>query len=170
MNDQIQELIHESLPMIERKQNYIMVDFQDENMLIHADKQKFFQMIQNLILNANKYTNEGKIECIISQTSSFTSIVIKDDGTGLSKEQKQTLYKVFKTNNAHEFTFCESIGIELTIVKELIKLHDGEIHLESEYEKGSSFTIILPQEKNMVQLQSNEETNNVINKYDFTLS
>ena len=147
LNDQIQELIHESLPMIERKQNYIMVDFQDENMLIHADKQKFFQMIQNLILNANKYTNEGKIECVISQTSSFTSIVIKDDGTGLSKEQKQTLYKAFKTNNAHEFTFCESIGIELTIVKELIKLHDGEIHLESEYEKGSSFTIILPQEK-----------------------
>ena len=58
----------------------------------------------------------------------------------------------------------------MTIVKELIKLHDGEIHLESEYEKGSSFTIILPQEKNMLQLHSSEEPNNVINQYDFTLS
>ena len=169
LNDLIQELIHESLPMIERKQNHIMVDFQEKDMLIHADKQKFFQMIQNLILNSNKYTNEGKIECIISQTESFTSIVIKDDGTGLSKEQKQILYKAFETTKANEFTFCESIGIELTIVKELTRLHNGEINLESEYEKGSSFTIHLPQETKLTQIESDLNAEYSIKKYDFTL-
>ena len=50
---------------------------------------------------------------IVSQTSSFVSIVIKDDGTGLTTEQKQTLCQAFKETTNNEFSFNESIGIEL---------------------------------------------------------
>ena len=62
INDLIQDLVHESLPIIEKKKNFILVDMQEQNMQIYADQDKLYQLIQNLILNANKYTNDGKIQ------------------------------------------------------------------------------------------------------------
>ncbi|MEK9728099.1 MAG: ATP-binding protein, partial [Candidatus Margulisiibacteriota bacterium] len=135
------------LPIIEKKKNFIMVDLQEQQMNVFADKEKLYQLIQNLIMNANKYTSEGKIQCIVSQTSSFISIVIKDNGNGLNHDQKANLVKVFKDTSSQPFALNESIGIELAIVKELVHLHLGEIHLESELDQGTSFTITLPQEK-----------------------
>ena len=85
------------------------------------------------------------------------SIVIKDDGTGLTTEQKQTLCQAFKETTNNEFSFNESIGIELAIVKELVRLHDGEIHIESELEHGSSFTINIPQQNTIDALPAKQE-------------
>ena len=84
----IDDTVHQLLPSIEKKQNTIFIDYQDEHMLIDADQARFKQMIENLILNANKNTDQGKIECIVTKTLSNVSIIIKDNGIGLSKEEK----------------------------------------------------------------------------------
>ena len=149
INDTLDDTIHQLLPSIEKKQNTIFIDYQDEHMLIDADQARFKQMIENLILNANKNTDQGKIECIVTKTLSNISIIIKDNGIGLSKEEKFAIYQAFELQSGAANSYKEGVNIELAIVKELVHLHNGSIHLESDVEQGSTYTVSLPQKPNL---------------------
>ncbi len=109
--------------------------------LIKADYQKFQQILYNILSNAIKFTFEnGKIEIIQEAINKDYILKIKDNGIGIDKKFHNKIFKKFvhldtiQTNQA-------STGLGLTITKQLVKLHNGKITLESELNKGTTFTM-----------------------------
>lgn len=110
------------------------------NGLIKADYQKFQQILYNLLSNAIKFTPEqGKIEITTDFKNKNYFLKIKDTGIGIDKKYHNKIFKKFVHLN-HMYTKNQSsTGLGLTIVKELVKLHNGKISLESALNKGTTF-------------------------------
>ncbi len=112
------------------------------NGLIKADYQKFRQILYNLLSNAIKFTGEnGKIEIFQENKDKNYILKIKDNGIGIEKKNHKKIFKKFVQLNNIYTKSQSSTGLGLTITKELVKLHNGRISLESELNKGSTFTM-----------------------------
>jgi signal transduction histidine kinase len=95
-----------------------------------------------LISNSIKYSKNGKsIFVSVGETNSEVQIKIKDEGEGFSQEDLKNLYKPFVKLSSLPTAGESSSGLGLTIVKRFVELNNGEISLESEKGKGSTFTI-----------------------------
>ncbi len=138
----INEVINILEPLYKNKN--IKVEFiSNFNGTIKADYQKFQQILYNLLSNAIKYTFEnGKIEIISDFQNKDYILKIKDNGIGIEKKYHNKIFKKFVHLNNIYTKNQSSTGLGLTITKELVKLHNGKIFLESELEKGSTFTMI----------------------------
>lgn len=103
------------------------------------------RILLNLLSNATKFTSEGdQITVSIFEKGSNLAISIRDTGIGIKEEKKKLIFESFR--KADE-TYCrvnEGSGIGLSIVRSLVKMHGGNINVESEYGQGSEFTIELP--------------------------
>jgi len=109
---------------------------------IMADYQKFQQILYNLLSNAIKFTPEnGKIEILSDSKDKDYILKIKDNGIGIEKKFQSKIFKKFVHLNNVYAKNQNSTGLGLTITKELVKLHNGKITLESEVNKGSTFTM-----------------------------
>ncbi|MEW5820977.1 MAG: PocR ligand-binding domain-containing protein [Cyanobacteriota bacterium] len=121
-------------------------DLSDKVSLINADKKKCKQILLNLLNNAFKFTPEnGKV---IVKTEPFISNNIKisviDNGIGISDEELDDIFAEFYQLNQLHKKKTEGVGIGLTLAKSLIEMHGGEIGVESEPDKGSTFWFTLP--------------------------
>jgi PAS domain S-box-containing protein len=143
LNDTLDAVVNQQRKSIENKSNVISVDYQHPNMELYADKPKISQIFENLIINANKFTENGRIECILNQTAAFTTVIIKDSGQGLTENQKYQLFQAFDQQSTPPYIY-DGISLELAIVKELVNLHHGQIFIESELDRGSIFTVNIP--------------------------
>lgn len=113
----------------------------DEKFEITADYQKVQQILINLLSNAIKFTPEnGNIKIEARKTAKYKIISIKDDGCGIEKKYHKKIFNKFE--QIAETT--NSTGLGLTIVKELIEIHNGKIYIKSELNKGSEFIIKIP--------------------------
>lgn len=114
---------------------------------IYSDKQKLIQILMNLITNAIKYTSPyGHINVSISNISAnVISFSVKDNGIGLSDEQKKHIFNQF--NQLHNFDSKIGSGLGLSISKKLVELLKGSIKVESKYGCGSTFTFTIQLEK-----------------------
>lgn len=108
------------------------------------DKNQLEKVIFNLLSNAFKFTNDnGTIEVKIETTEKEVVLCVNDTGIGLSSVDKE---KIFKRFYQVKYTHTENnkgFGLGLSIVKDIIKLHKGEINVSSELKKGSSFEVKL---------------------------
>ncbi len=104
---------------------------------IKGDKTKLQQLFQNLISNAVKFNNkeQGIIEIDVLDKKSFYQFSIKDNGIGIEKKYHDKIFKIFHSLNKSK----ESTGIGLSIVKKIIDLYKGEIWIDSEADKGTTF-------------------------------
>ena len=157
LNDTFDAIIKNQLKIIEKKSNVISVDYQSPDMQLYADKNKMSQIFQNLILNANKFTENGMIECVLNQTAAFTTFIIKDSGQGMTEQQKHQLFQAFDEQTSDPYLY-DGLGLELAIVKELVNMHHGQIFIESELERGSIFTIIIPHPSQFSQNAANKSS------------
>lgn len=108
------------------------------------DKGKIDSVLFNILANAFKFTKEGKsINVSVKASPGFHSITIKDQGKGISEEKLPLIFKRFNTLSADNIDFTGT-GIGLAYSNELIKLHNGEIKVDSTLGKGSEFTIMIP--------------------------
>ena len=109
---------------------------------IKCDKEKIRQVISNLLTNAIKYTPEfGSVMVVCNQVNETIEISVEDNGMGIEQEKIDQIFNRFYKIN--EKTAASS-GIGLSIVKELVRLIDGQIQVESVLHKGSVFTLTLP--------------------------
>ena len=130
---------------IKEKGIELIIDPEVEEMVISCDPKEIERCIINLIGNSVKFTEQGgKIEVLIKRDEETVSISIVDNGLGISKDDQEFIFKRFEQGKNFNSTKVSSSGIGLTLVKYIVELHDGHITLESELNKGSSFTIILP--------------------------
>ena len=80
----------------------------------------------------------------LKEVKGYIEITIEDNGIGISKEDQEFIFKRFSQVEGNGATKATSSGIGLTLVKDIVDLHGGYIRLESELNKGSKFTIGLP--------------------------
>nr|WP_272507537.1 AAA family ATPase [Clostridium aestuarii] len=116
-----------------------------KNKVIACDSFNIERIMLNLISNAIKFTNEGdEISVSIYDKNDLISIVVKDTGIGIPKDKQKMIFQRFSQVDKSFTRNNEGSGIGLTIVKLLVKLHEGEITVESEMKKFTKFTINLP--------------------------
>ncbi len=116
-----------------------------------GDLPKVREIINNLFTNSIKYTEKGSITisvfCVndINNSISTLSIECKDTGRGIKEEDLKKLFTKFERLEAERRTSTEGVGLGLVITKALVESMGGTISVESEYEKGSTFKVLLPQ-------------------------
>lgn len=110
--------------------------------IIFADKFRMQQLFQNLISNAVNYIDkpEGLVTVGYFEDEKSYTFYVKDNGPGIAKENQEKIFKIFQSFTQHE----SSTGIGLSIVKRIIDNYKGEILIESELTKGTTFFINLP--------------------------
>lgn len=113
---------------------------------IESDAVKVKQIFTNLLSNAIKFTQRGKITIRIQDLPKEEGIEvsIEDTGVGIKPEEIQAIFNAFHQADADLTRQFGGVGLGLTIVKELIDLLRGEIKVESQYERGSTFAVFLP--------------------------
>ena len=111
---------------------------------IRADVFKLEQMFINLIDNAIKYTEKGEIQVSIAREDSSVKISVKDTGIGIPKEHLSRIFERFYVIDKSRSRKMGGTGLGLSIVKHIVQAHNGTIEVESEVERGSTFTLKLP--------------------------
>ena len=113
-----------------------------EMLTVFNDKKRVNQILVNLIGNAIKFTEEGKISIIIKKSNGNVEISVKDTGPGIKKEDFEKLFKPF-SRIIVPGKFKEGTGLGLYLSQKLANLLGGELFVESEFGKGSTFKLIL---------------------------
>ena len=130
---------------IEKRGLSLVIDPDMEEQVISCDATEIERCVINLLGNAVKFTPEGgEIYVFISEVNKYIEITIEDTGIGISKEDQEFIFKKFSQVEGANVTKVSSSGIGLTLVKYIAELHGGYVRLESEVNKGSRFTIGLP--------------------------
>jgi len=125
------------------------IDGRVPNVLI-GDEVRVRQVLLNIISNAVKYTDNGfvsfAVTCEPVDDNNISLIIkVKDSGIGIKEEDLSTLFDEFTRFDLDRNRSKEGTGLGLSITYSFIKAMDGEIEVKSEYGKGSSFTVTLPQ-------------------------
>lgn len=117
----------------------------NKNILFKSDHLFLTQILENIIVNAIKFSNAGS-EIIVEAQKLKNKIVfsVKDQGPGLTEEDKSLIFKKFQKLSAQPTAGENSTGLGLSIVKKYVDLLNGEVWVESEEGKGSTFYVALP--------------------------
>lgn len=141
----LSESIREVLIMLENKWSVkkLSIDLELQDFLYLGSKEMMEEVWNNLIGNAIKFSDSGGQLKIKSLKNKNTVIVIiSDNGIGMTKETQEKIYdKFFQADTSHS---QNGAGLGLSIVKRIIAVHQGKIHIDSELNKGTTFTIDLP--------------------------
>lgn len=136
----------------------LIFDTNDEEAITYCDPDKIERIMLNILSNAIKYTPEnGFIKVKINSTPNKIIVSIKDSGVGIPKDKLDVIFDRFGQVDGSFNRKCEGSGIGLSLVKNLVEMHGGEIYVNSEINEGSEFTFSIP-------LKLKEENND--NKYD----
>ena len=134
-----------------------------------GDKIHVKQVLNNLISNAIKYTNEGEISininCINQAGICELMINVQDTGIGIKKENIDKLFTKFERLDVEKNTTVEGTGLGLAITKKLIEMMGGRINVQSQYGKGSMFMVTIPQ-----KISKMEDDSVAKDKFEKTLS
>lgn len=130
---------------IKEKNLVLRYEIEEEANQIFADYYKLEQALINLIDNSIKYTEEGEVVVSVSARDNAAIIQVKDTGIGIPKEDQDRIFERFYTVDKSRSKKLGGTGLGLAIVKHIIKLHNGDIMVKSSPNKGTRFTITLPQ-------------------------
>ena len=141
----VEETVLDMKDYIEEKGLELIFDTDVEEKVIRCDKVDIERCIINLVGNAVKFTHEGGlIEVLLQDLDDKVKIIVKDNGIGISEENQKIIFDRFNQVVDESSEQKGGSGLGLTITKQLITLHNGEIYVESEVGVGSEFIIILP--------------------------
>ena len=141
----VEETVLDMKDYIEEKGLELIFDTDIEEKVIRCDKVDIERCIINLVGNAVKFTHEGGlIEVLLQDLDDKVKIIVKDNGIGISEENQKIIFDRFNQVVDESSEQKGGSGLGLTITKQLITLHNGEIYVESEVGVGSEFIIILP--------------------------
>ncbi|AGU72951.1 cell wall metabolism sensor histidine kinase VicK [Streptococcus constellatus subsp. pharyngis] len=140
------------------KKYEIIRDYPINSIWVEIDTDKMTQVIDNIINNAIKYSPDGgKITVSMKTTETQMILSISDEGLGIPKKDLPKIFDRFYRVDKARSRAQGGSGLGLAIAKEIIKQHNGFIWAKSEYGKGSTFTIVLPYDKEAVKDDDWEE-------------
>jgi signal transduction histidine kinase len=131
-------------PQIAQKGLELVGDCPAEPVRLHTDRKKCYQIVLNLLNNAVKFTEHGRITVACRHCQERVEVSISDTGVGIKAEDMQLLFEAFRQFDNSACRRYEGSGLGLHLCRRLAKLLGGEIRATSEYSKGSCFTLSLP--------------------------
>ena len=147
LNEMVESIAHSFSLRVEHTGGRIYTDIGAVDSTIYVDEVHFQNAIFNLMDNAVKYGKPDQPLDIYMATwndDAHLYLSIRDTGLGIKKENLKKVFEKFyrvHTGNVHD---VKGFGLGLAYVKQIVELHDGEIAVDSEYRKGTKFTIKLP--------------------------
>ena len=111
---------------------------------ILGDPSRLNQILINLVGNAIKFTNKGFVKVIASKSHDYLEFAIKDTGPGISEDQMDLIFEVFKQGEKSKSQILGGTGLGLSISKQLVELQNGTLKVESVVGEGSTFYVKLP--------------------------
>ena len=136
----------------EEKKYELVRDYPITSVWIEIDTDKMTQVIDNILNNAIKYSPDGgKITVTMKTTDDQMILSISDQGLGIPKQDLPRIFDRFYRVDRARSRAQGGTGLGLSIAKEIIKQHNGFIWAKSIYGKGSTFTIVLPYDKDAVK-------------------
>lgn len=149
----------------------IAKDIPDE---LIGDKSKIKEIINNLLTNSIKYTNEGEINlninCINNLSKNISNLIIsvQDTGRGIKKENIDKLFTKFERLDVELNTTTEGTGLGLAITKSLVEMMNGKINVQSEYKKGSIFVVQIPQKiSQLSKVKTTTSSSKIVNDVSY---
>jgi len=158
----IESVISTAQPLVDRNGNTLEVECDSEIEMMIADVTKVQQILLNLLSNAAKFTTAGQIKLKVSSllpepqnleyresensATSFIQFQVSDTGIGMSPEQLDILFQPFTQGDASTTRRYGGTGLGLTISQRFCQMMGGSITVESQLDRGSTFTVILPTE------------------------
>ncbi len=143
----IEKAVQIILPTANKKNLRLHSKIGDEISEICGDQRRVEQVLINLLSNAVKFTEEGDINLNCYTDTDSIIISVMDTGIGIKPENLQIIFDAFRQVDSGITRVQEGTGLGLNITKKLVEMMGGSIHVESEWKKGSTFTVILPKTK-----------------------
>lgn len=114
-------------------------------LLIIGDEEQLYRLVSNLIVNAIKYTPSGGwVRVVLSRSDHQALIIIQDTGIGIAAEEQRLIFDRFYRVNSDRSRNTGGSGLGLAIAQAIVQAHHGSLQVQSELDKGSTFTIRLP--------------------------
>lgn len=149
LNNEVEKIIKEIKPLLkEKKQKFTFKNLEDESMTIKTDRNLLKNVLDNLLVNASKYTpDNGNIGLEITKKDGDTLLfAISDTGIGIpAREQKKIFGRFSRASNAINYN-ASGTGLGLYVVKSILNMIGGKIRFESEENKGTTFFLEIPTE------------------------
>ncbi len=149
----LEQQVQQVTPLADRKNIDLRIDPPPAPIpSLHQDRGKIMQILNNLLSNAIKFTPEGgrvRVSSRLTEPEMF-EFCVEDTGIGIPLHEQEHIFEKFRqgTTNPgerdHVTREYEGTGLGLSIVRELARLLGGEVHLQSEFGKGSRFSVRLP--------------------------
>ena len=133
-------------PIIDKNANTLTTQINASIIEIETDKTKLRQNLFNLLSNAAKFTTGGKIELIVDETANTIDFTIRDDGIGMTADQKGRLFEAFMQADSSTTRNYGGTGLGLAIVKQFTEMVGGSVDVMSEPGKGSAFKLSFPKQ------------------------
>ena len=124
--------------------------------VIHGDPIRIRQVLMNLVGNAIKFTHQGEVslEAVVEKTSDHQILLgftVTDTGIGISPEDQHRIFSKFFRSDDDEVRKRTGHGLGLSLVNEIVKLHNGKIQLNSTPGEGAEFVISFKKENHMLK-------------------
>jgi signal transduction histidine kinase len=116
----------------------------DKLPIVNTDGEKLKHILQNLITNAIKFTEEGSVTISARYLSQAIEFKVKDTGIGMPNETLPSIFQMFRQLDSSGTRSYGGAGVGLYVVKKFVELLNGKIEVESVLDKGSTFTVIIP--------------------------
>lgn len=141
----VQSAIEVCQPIIDERHHTLSVLLPEEPVYLHADATRLSQVIENIVINAAKFTPAGgTIQLRATRAAGRLSLSIKDNGRGIPPLMLGSLFEMFVQGPASGHQRQSGLGVGLSVVKRLVELHGGSVRAISDGRTGSEFIVDLP--------------------------
>ena len=138
------EIMETTRVLLGNKPVDVSLSSRGQSLHLESDPIKFGQIILNLMSNAAKFTERGRITVLVESEDDFITISVNDTGAGIKKEDMEKLFTAFGQIEDAKTKRHEGTGLGLTVTKYLVGLLRGKIWLESKWGEGTTFFVRLP--------------------------
>ena len=147
LSDVVARSVEIARPVIAARRHSFELEQPADPVYVQGDSTRLSQVLQNLLVNAAKYTPEGgAIRLVVVPTGNFVDVAVHDTGRGIAQENLERIFQLFVQADTGTQAAAESgLGIGLTLARSLAEMHGGAIHADSPgLGRGSTFTLRLP--------------------------
>ena len=145
LHDILEDAINHVELIVEDRNGYVKLHLEAAKSSILANESHLTNVIVNILDNAVKYSpEEPKIDVYTENAKNFIFLKVKDQGNGMTKVAQRKVFEKFYREHTGNIHNVKGHGLGLAYAKQIVEDHQGEIYVESEKGKGSTFIIKLP--------------------------
>ena len=158
MNDFLSMTVRQNKIHAEAKNQQLSFQPYEHMVVVHGDRDRVGQVVNNIVTNAIKYSLEqATIRIFITEDEKYFKINVRDTGMGISREDLPRIFERFYRVDKARSRAMGGTGLGLAIAKEIMETHGGKLTAESEYGKGTTMTMWFPKERPVLEYEREEK-------------